>query len=80
MYLFAANHTPFHPVTHHLTCRKAFAFNLSIGECKPLCGQWSPYSDVENRVSNAVVIVSGAVAIISGSIVLILSCIRCKKL
>ena len=67
------------PVSPTLQCAKGFENDLSSALCRPTCGDWTPYSGVENNISNAVVIVSGAVAIISGTLVLILSCVRCKK-
>lgn len=62
-----------------LQCTKGFENDPSSAQCRPTCGVWTPYSEVENRISSVIVIVSGAVAIISGALVLILSCVRCKK-
>ena len=62
-----------------LTCRDEFHVDEASCLCVPTCMVWSPYSEVERRVSDLFVILAASFAIISGVVVLILSCVRCRK-
>lgn len=66
----------------NITCREDLGFypDTNTSTCAAQCDKWTPYSELELRITNVVVIISGVVAIIAGVIVFILACVRCKKM
>jgi len=61
-------------------CPPMFYVDTNSNRCRPRCSEWTPYTTVEQNITDIATIGAGIVAIISGIFVLILACVRCKRM